>query len=91
MPKDEIVWGFFIHVHAKGWAEERGHNEVVATANEHLANLLEKPALLVCGMVIPHITGNKNDNFRIKHIVNYYSAVSFMAYCLKRVSSQHVR
>jgi hypothetical protein len=34
--------------------EERGENEVVATATEQSANLLEKPALLVCDLVIPH-------------------------------------
>jgi hypothetical protein len=28
----------------------------VDTATEHLANLLEKPAILVCGMVIPPIS-----------------------------------
>jgi hypothetical protein len=37
----------------------KGHNEVVATATEHLANLLENPALLVCGMVIPHMRQQK--------------------------------
>jgi len=45
---------FFIHIHAEGWVEERGENKVVATATEQLANLLEKPALLVCGLLIPH-------------------------------------
>jgi hypothetical protein len=34
--------------------EEGEENEVVATATEQLANLLEKPALLVCGLLVPH-------------------------------------
>jgi len=46
---------FFIHLHAEGWVEEREENEIVAMGTEQLANLLEKPALLVCGLVIPHI------------------------------------
>jgi len=45
---------FFIHVHAEGWVEEREENEVVATVTKQLANLLEKLALLVYGLIIPH-------------------------------------
>jgi hypothetical protein len=33
--------------------EERGENKVVAKATEQLPNL-EKPAHLVCGLLIPH-------------------------------------
>jgi len=52
--------------------EEREGNEVVTTATEQLANLLEKPALLVCGLVTPHIKEATKGQLK-KHIVNYYS------------------
>jgi hypothetical protein len=65
--------------------EERGKNEVVATATEQLANLLEKPALLVCGLVIPHTWTNEELNRQLTTI----PAMPLIAYSLKRVSSHH--
>uniref|UniRef100_A0A803K4M5 HTH CENPB-type domain-containing protein n=1 Tax=Xenopus tropicalis TaxID=8364 RepID=A0A803K4M5_XENTR len=64
-PKEAIPRGVVVHVHDKGWMDEKGMRLWIEKVwSKHPGGLLKKPSLLVLDQFRAHITDTTKKNFR---------------------------